>query len=209
MGESRMMRFMVFVVTLTALAGTSFAYGEDASDVKSLKKEIELLKSQLEFSKQKVEKLEAENAVLRKKIGESPAAKSGDEKPTYTKKWAGSEGGVEVVYTLEDMSRDGRKVKFEFTATLKKGNRKFTTLSHITGLDQDGNEVVLRLNPGEKSPKAFGVTANLSLGEAVKLVAWAEIPDEVTKFKSMKFTSGTLTKIPEIEFDNLVLPVKK
>ncbi len=204
-----MMRFMVFVFTLTAIAGTSSAYGEDASDVKLLKREIELLKSQLELSKQKVEKLEAENAVLRKKIGDSPAAKSGEEKPTYTKKWAGPDGGDEVVYTLQDMSRQGRKVTFEFTATLKKGNRKSTTLAHITGLDQDGNEVVLRLNPGEKSPRAFGVTANLSLGDAVKLVAWAEIPDEVTKFKSIKFTTGAVTKTPEIEFDNFVLPVKK
>jgi len=119
----------MLAVAIMVLAGASNARGQDADEVKRLKKEIELLQSKLETANLKIEKLQTENEQLKAGRSKTAKAAAGDGfvvgtklVGTVTRSWTAN--GKPVVVGDDMEFEVTKRTGKEFTAECWANNRK-------------------------------------------------------------------------------------
>lgn len=199
-----MRRFIVLTATLAVVASISPVRADDTEEVKRLKARIELLEAKLETANLKIEKLEQENNRLRKGADNLPAK---DAKPKYTHLF--NEGFKaakdEAEYVLEKVTRDGRQVTIELTATLTKGAEKKTMrYFSVHAVDADGKTHKGLINAGPDGKGAPEVV-DLRAGLPTKVQIRFPLEVGVTKLKTLEVTMTAVERIA-IKFSNLEVP---
>jgi hypothetical protein len=145
------MRRVIFLsATLSLLCGSGIVRGDDADEIKLLKKEIELFKAKLEAANLKIEKLERENELL--KGNKLTTEKEDTKKKTLselltpetvlTGDWAGTAAGADSgTLTVTITERTGNKLKGTWLA--KATNKDAFPEREIVGEISD-NKLTLR-----------------------------------------------------------------
>lgn len=198
-----MARFIGLAVAAVLSAGTPAA-GQDTDEVKRLKARIELLEAKLEVATLKVEKLEAENQRLLKAAGKAPAGdKPAADKPKHTDRFNG--GTEEAEYVLEKVTRSGREVTLELTATLTKGpERRTLHYFSVNVVDADGKSHSGRVN-ANAGGRAMPEKADLRAGVGTKVQIRFPLAQDVTRLKTLEVTSSAVERVA-IRFSDVEVP---